>query len=116
VYGAVLKKPGNTLIYLVPQIAEEGDLCCIVAGMSVPVILRKIGGKDRYKFVGEAFYLENAWRSCGECEKREFKCKKLFSLLKFKIDKLLLVCINNVQTAYISRYAVCCVVGGFLGF
>jgi hypothetical protein len=48
---------GNGNYTLAPQITEEGDLCCVLSGMSVPVILRKAEEKDCYKLVGEAFVL-----------------------------------------------------------
>jgi hypothetical protein len=51
----VLTKDGDYA--LAPQIAEVGDLCCVIAGMSVPVLLRKIEGDGRYRLVGEAFVL-----------------------------------------------------------
>jgi hypothetical protein len=51
----ILTENGNYA--LAPQIAKEGDLCAVISGMSVPVILRKIEGKDRYSLVGEAFVL-----------------------------------------------------------
>jgi hypothetical protein len=40
---------------LAPQIVQEGDMCCVIYGMCVPVILRKIAEDNRCKFVGEAF-------------------------------------------------------------
>lgn len=42
---------------LAPQAVQQGDMCCIIYGMCVPVVLRKIVGDRRYKFVGEAFML-----------------------------------------------------------
>ena len=40
---------------LAPGVTREGDLCCIICGMRVPVILRKTGRENCYKLVGGAF-------------------------------------------------------------
>jgi hypothetical protein len=42
---------------LAPQITEEDDLCCVISGLPVPVILRKTEEEDCYKLIGEAFVL-----------------------------------------------------------
>jgi hypothetical protein len=38
-----------------PQIAEEGDILCVLFGCSVPVILRKLLDEKSYEFVGECY-------------------------------------------------------------
>lgn len=40
---------------LAPEAAEEGDVCCIISGLRVPVILRGINKEQHYRLVGEAF-------------------------------------------------------------
>ncbi|KAH8744642.1 HET domain-containing protein [Hyaloscypha finlandica] len=42
---------------LAPQITQEGDVCCIINSLRVPVILRKTEKEHYYKLVGEAFIL-----------------------------------------------------------
>jgi hypothetical protein len=42
---------------LVPAVTHEGDECCLVAGLPVPVILRTAEGHGRRGFIGEAFVL-----------------------------------------------------------
>jgi hypothetical protein len=40
---------------LAPQTAAKGDIVCILYGCSVPVVLREVGKKDMYEFVGECY-------------------------------------------------------------
>ncbi|KAK8931610.1 hypothetical protein H634G_04144 [Metarhizium anisopliae BRIP 53293] len=40
---------------LAPEAAEEGDVCCIIPGLRVPVILRGMNKEQHYRLVGEAF-------------------------------------------------------------
>lgn len=40
---------------LAPQTTKEEDVCCIIYGMCVPIILRKTEKEHHYKLVGEAF-------------------------------------------------------------
>lgn len=37
------------------QMTETGDICCIVSGMDVPVVLRPLAEANSYQLVGEAF-------------------------------------------------------------
>jgi hypothetical protein len=39
---------------LVPLVAESGDVCCIVQGTDIPVILRRTS-RDTYKLVGDSY-------------------------------------------------------------
>jgi hypothetical protein len=43
----------NGLFGLGPSVARKGDICCILFGATVPIILRKVG--STYRFVGEAY-------------------------------------------------------------
>jgi hypothetical protein len=42
---------------LAPYITKEGDVCCVLYGMQVPVILRRVNKQCKYKLIGEAFIL-----------------------------------------------------------
>jgi hypothetical protein len=41
---------------IVPFVAEVGDVCCVVEGMDVPIVLRRTE-RGTWKFVGEAFVM-----------------------------------------------------------
>ena len=45
----------NGFIGSAPQMAEEGDILCVLYGCSVPVILRKRQDENFYEFVGECY-------------------------------------------------------------
>ncbi|XPS76498.1 hypothetical protein M3J09_008550 [Ascochyta lentis] len=42
-----------------PAIAQEGDMCGIIFGCSMPCILRKTEQSNRYRFIGRCFALGN---------------------------------------------------------
>ncbi|TPX18764.1 uncharacterized protein E0L32_002621 [Thyridium curvatum] len=44
----------NKRMALVPLVAEDEDVCCVVKGMATPVILRPTS-KDTYQLVGDAY-------------------------------------------------------------
>ncbi|EFX03814.1 heterokaryon incompatibility protein [Grosmannia clavigera kw1407] len=56
---------------LASRVAQEGDKLCVLAGMKVPVILRKEEQQDCCKLVGEAFVLG---MMNGEAVDRALKC------------------------------------------
>jgi hypothetical protein len=40
---------------MVPEKAKKQDAVCILAGCSIPVILRRYGDPDKFEFVGECY-------------------------------------------------------------
>ena len=38
-----------------PCVAAPWDTCCVIAGATVPFILRRVNGGAEYKLVGEAY-------------------------------------------------------------
>lgn len=45
----------NPRLGLAPSTAKRGDIVCIFYGCSVPVLIRKIKGKNEYQFIGECY-------------------------------------------------------------
>ena len=51
----------NGYLGLVPDSSKEEDLICIIFGCSVPIVLRKIEGRDgksHFYFIGECYVHE----------------------------------------------------------
>jgi len=51
---AVLDSPHTSQLGLVPHVALPGDYCCILLGVPVPMVLRRVAD-NRYIFVGESY-------------------------------------------------------------
>lgn len=60
--GAVLRCRDKRVAYtkgrlvIVPFVAEVGDICCVVEGIDVPLVLRRTESAT-WKLVGEAFVM-----------------------------------------------------------
>ena len=55
IWGRRLATLDQGYVVLGPRSCEEGDLICILHGCSVPVILRHIDTREKYKCIGECY-------------------------------------------------------------